>query len=385
MIISEKPIKSAVVATIVISVFLYLTLDKENSTAVQFQLTGDLKPRATRSPRYIQSFICNPCKGPSVHAATLVDSPTNGLSAYWWGGSREGGKDVKIFQSHWNPGKRTWQETKPIISVESARSGIGYIKKLGNVVGIEDNAGLRSLFYVSVSLGGWSGSALNMVQSQDGGKSWSEPKRLVTSPFFNVSTLVRTRPFFYEDGDFGIPAYHEFVGKFAEILRVNAQGEVVGKFRVSKGRRALQPAIAISNTQSAETYMRNSVRGGQVLRSITEDGGTSWTTPQDTNVPNPDSAVAVLRHRSGYTLMVANDLHKSRGRLSLLASRDGAQWARVYVLEESAEGVKGSYSYPSIIRGHRGIYHIVYTWNRQGIRHIWFNDSWLEKRLENLS
>ena len=42
----------------------------------------------------------------------------------------------------------------------------------------------------------------------------------MTSPFVNVSTLVRSNPFRYADGSIGLPAYHEFIGKFAELIRI---------------------------------------------------------------------------------------------------------------------------------------------------------------------
>src|SRR5690606_3881615 len=71
------------------------------------------------------------------------------------------------------------------------------IRKLGNpVIALAPNDRLW-LFYVSVSVGGWAGSAINAMYSDDGGEQWSEPKRLITSPFFNLSTLVRNPPVFH--------------------------------------------------------------------------------------------------------------------------------------------------------------------------------------------
>jgi predicted neuraminidase len=47
---------------------------------------------------------------------------------------------------------------------------------------------------VSVSYGGWSGSAINQLVSDDGGHTWPGARRLILSPLFNLSTLVRNQP-----------------------------------------------------------------------------------------------------------------------------------------------------------------------------------------------
>ncbi|MOA39708.1 hypothetical protein D3C78_1615110 [compost metagenome] len=39
------------------------------------------------------------------------------------------------------------------------------------------------------------------------------------------------------------------------------------------------------------------------------------------------------------------------------------------------------YEYPYFIKGTDGLYHLVYTWNNTFIKHISFNDAWLEERL----
>ncbi|WP_206323709.1 exo-alpha-sialidase, partial [Pseudomonas viridiflava] len=93
-----------------------------------------------------------------------------------------------------------------------------YIRKLGNpVIALAPDKRLW-LFYVSVSVGGWAGSTVNAMVSSDMGANWSPPRQLVTSPFLNISTLVRAAPVFHADGSIGLPVYHEFLGKFAEYL-----------------------------------------------------------------------------------------------------------------------------------------------------------------------
>ena len=43
------------------------------------------------------------------------------------------------------------------------------------------------------------------------------------------------------------------------------------------------------------------------------------------------------------------------------------------------------FSYPSMIRTKKGELHVVYTWNRAYIKHVRFNESWLDERLAEAS
>lgn len=85
-----------------------------------------------------------------------------------------------------------------------------YIKKLGNSVVTIDDSKRFWLFYVSVSVGGWTGSSINVKWSDDG-IQWTPAKRLITSPFLNLSTLVKGNPIIYSNGHLLVLAYHEFI------------------------------------------------------------------------------------------------------------------------------------------------------------------------------
>ena len=132
-----------------------------------------------------------------------------------------------------------------------------YVAKLGNpVVGRAADGTLR-LFYVTVSLGGWAGSSITTMSSNDEGATWSVPQRLITSPFINISTLVKGTPFLYADGTMGLPVYHEFVSKFAEILRLDDAGRVIDKQRLARGGQGtLQPVVMVRSPSEALVLTR---------------------------------------------------------------------------------------------------------------------------------
>jgi predicted neuraminidase len=39
------------------------------------------------------------------------------------------------------------------------------------------------------------------------------------------------------------------------------------------------------------------------------------------------------------------------------------------------------FSYPYLIQTKNGDFHLVYTWNRSFIKQIWFNQAWIDQRL----
>ena len=57
---------------------------------------------------------------------------------------------------------------------------------------------------VAVSIGGWAGSSISVMHSDDDGVTWSVPKRLITTPLLNLSTLVKGSGFLFADGTMGI-------------------------------------------------------------------------------------------------------------------------------------------------------------------------------------
>ena len=161
-------------------------------------------------------------------------------------------------------------------------------------------------------------------------------------------------------------------------------------------------------------------------RSETADGGRSWSAPQLTDLPNPNSALAALRLDDGRLIAVANDTEDERLRLSLLVSEDGgAHWRAIHRFEDRqaqlgqdltleqfrpvlagdlaalgpgptpaevaanaeqalcrhGDTCNWQYDYPYLIRADDGEFHLVYTWNRSFVRHLSFNRAWLESKL----
>lgn len=333
---------------------------------------------------FTQSYITPGPPPDRVHSASLVETESGNLLATWYGGSREGAKDVAIYLSGYIASTGKWSEPRVVIDRQRVRHDLArYIKKLGNPVLGKDRQGRLWLFFVSVSVGGWSGASVNYVTSDTQGRTWDRVRRLVTSPFLNVSTLVRSPPVIYDNGDIGLPVYHEFLGKFAELLRLTPEGKVVAKSRITWGQQALQPSIVGTKDRKLLAFMRHAgTKPGKVLLSHSQDTGTSWGEITHTSLPNTDSSVAALRDDKGRLLMVFNDGTKARNMLSLAISNDdGESWQHLHTFEHSNDE-KAEFSYPAFVQDSTSRYHLVYTWMRTHIKHIAFSEQWLQKKIQ---
>lgn len=353
--------------------------------------------------------------GKAVHAASLVELRDGHLRAVWFSGSREGAGDVAIQTAVLDPTTQSWGPESTLFDRTRLQRGLWrYVKKLGNPVIARAADGSLSLWMVNVSLGGWAGSAISWSRSDDEGASWSSPRRLVTSPFLNISTLVKGGAFAFADGQTGLPVYHEFLTKFGEVLRLDADGRVVDKQRITGSRTDLQPVVLVRDALYAEAFLRSG-QAESLARSSTDDGGKTWANTTGTAWPNPDSAVAGAVTASGDRWLALNPEPRDREILALLKApasgsidaatqmlvetsatpgqrltvaayekllgdelgRRGADAATVQADVASArrqlcgaEACSQEFSYPYLLRGHDGALHLVYTWHRTRIKYV---------------
>ncbi len=364
-----------------------------------------------------------------VHSSSISALPGGDLISVWFAGSREGAADVEVRGARYLASEGRWGKELALATRESTQSAVQkHVRKLGNpVIALAPDNRLW-LFYVSVSIGGWAGSAINAMHSDDLGYTWSSPRQLVTTPFLNISTLVRTAPVFHADGSIGLPVYHEFLGKFAEYLYLSADGEVIDKFRISRGDQSLQPTVVPLDGQNAVAMLRYAGDDRpRVLASRTRDAGQTWSEPYQLEPANPNSSLAAVLTPDRRLLVALNDLTDGRFRLRLMSTDASMDvWTEVFDVDESPDpagnpfdpdvfkeiigdsfrlsagagrqvlldgflgnldervcknsGCEFQYEYPYFAKSADGFYHLVYSWNNSFIKHVSFNDAWLEER-----
>lgn len=368
-----------------------------------------------------------------THASSLIALKDGRIRAFWFSGSREGAADVEIHSAVFNPASAQWGPEQTVIDrARTERGVLRYVAKLGNPVPARAADGTLWLYYVTVSLGGWAGSSITAMHSIDDGATWSRPRRLVTSPFFNISTLVRNGAVSYQDGTLALPVYNEFTRKFAELLRLGADGAVLDKQRLAPGDSAtLQPVLLVKDAQEADALMRYAGLPPQrVIAITTRDAGAHWSGPEKTALPNPDSAVSAIVLADGRWLAVLNDSEHGREVLTLKISADqGKTWQTLQHLEDergrpddvasymkrvavllaasdpkfaragpaqqkeylesvqrascSTTACRSEFSYPFLLQAGNGDFDLTYTWNRVFIKHVRFTPAWFARQMEH--
>lgn len=354
-----------------------------------------------------------------VHAPAMVELPDGRLRAFWFAGTREGAADVAIHSALFDPSTAKWTDEAVVVTREQIASGWNrHVRKLGNAVPVLDKDGRMRLFVVAVSFGGWAASRIVVLESDNQGETWSFDKALVTTPFLNISTLVKTPPLKYADGTIGLPVYHEMIGKYGEILRIDANSRILGRARIGHGRKAIQPLVLVDAHDHSVSFLRNEnePNNGYLYQSDSDDGGWQWTPLAYSSLENPSAAVGGVVLGRNHWLLVANCNREERDDLCIRETRDGGTtWQVAWTLHDREQwrdealttgqyealiraelqmgnapenpevllervkankcderhGCRFQYDYPYMIRASNGDLHVLYTWNKSAIRHAW--------------
>lgn len=150
----------------------------------------------------------------------------------------------------------------------------------------------------------------------------------------------------------------------------------------------VQPALALCRDSSIVAYMRdNGPPPQRLMKSISKDLGKTWSTVEDSEIPNPGTAADIVVLKSGNWALVHNDIEEGRYRLSVWLSKDeGKTWPHSKILVNGTQGSLTRAHYPAIIQGKDEIIHVSFT-NQvpapdgksaiKNIAHAAFSEEWL--------
>lgn len=317
----------------------------------------------------------------SCHAATVEALPGGELVAAWFAGTREGADDVAIWSA-----RRTadgWTEPVKVADEEG--------EPHWNPVLFRDTDGTVWLFYkVGKEICSW---RTMVLQSEDGGRSWSAPRILVPGDEGGRGP-VKNKPILLHDGSWLAPAsveqddWEAFADRSTDNGRTwqasakitlapdeqeqspppaapAADGAVPPVPEASfLGKGVIQPSVWESAPGIVHMLLRSST--GFACRSDSTDGGRTWSPPYRTALPNNNSGIDLARMANGLLGLVYNPVGKNWGKRTPLvisfSSDNGIEWGDTMVLEDGP----GEYSYPSIIADGSRL-HLVYTWRRTQI------------------
>lgn len=125
----------------------------------------------------------------------------------------------------------------------------------------------------------------------------------------------------------------------------------------------VQPALLECTDNTVIAYMRdNGPPPQRMMMSRSGDRGRSWSTVEDSEIPNPGTAADICRLESGNWVLVHNDVEEGRHRLSAWLSEDeGKSWPHRAVIREGAAGSLVRVHYPAVIQSEDGLIHVSFT------------------------
>ena len=203
-----------------------------------------------------------------------------------------------------------------------------------------------------------------MKASPDGGRTWSEPRRLPDG----ILGPIKNHPLDLPDGTLLSGSSTEDNGWRVHFERSSDRGltwEKTPPINDGRGVGLIQPALVRTGAASVVALMRSTK--GRIYTAKSDDAGRTWAPPEPTGLFNPNSGIDATTLRDGRHILVYNPEERGRGRLSVAISPDAVHWTQVLELE-NAPGEE--FSYPAVVQAGDGTIHVTYTWKRRRIKHV---------------
>jgi predicted neuraminidase len=211
--------------------------------------------------------------------------------------------------------------------------------------------------------------------------------------------MTRAHPYVLDSSRLIVPLYSD--GFSFSLMAISDDWGATWKTSTPLvGRGNIQPTLARKKDGTLVAYMRdNGPAPKRLMISRSTDRGETWSTVEDSDLPNPGAGAEVLVLASGNWALIYNDLERGRYRLAVSLSDDeGRTWRWTRHLERDAESTDeqqlGQYHYPSIIQAADGTLHATYSFfaptasvradaagrlPRKAIKHAHFNEAWIKE------
>lgn len=302
----------------------------------------------------------------AAHAAFITENPEGELIAFWFGGSKEGRRDVQIYRSKLVDGVVA-ESAQAVLSPQQLSQLSGrFIKNLGNPVAWYQGEQLM-LAVVNVSVGGWATARVDLLSSGNDGLNFDYRHSLRTSPFFNISTLARTRPLVARNGLL-FPAYFELERLNPLLVELDADLNLNTSYTLPV--RAIQSALV---EQQGRVRLFSRPMGQDAIQVADVDVAQRRLMPgtaSELGFENASSAVSVVQ-LDEQRLLMAHNPGGSRKRLALSQSDDfGETWTLLY---EFPNENSASLAYPSLLLGADGYLHLVFSESKRDIHYVRFS------------
>ncbi len=298
--------------------------------------------------------------GKYKHPATIEEFDNGDLYIAYYGGDGEYAEQTAVYGMRKKAGQDKWSDPEVIADTPFYSDG--------NAVVWQAPDGVVWLFYVVRFGDTWSTSRIAAKLSLDHGQTWSDSFMVA----LEEGMMVRSRPLLLNSGEYLLPVYRETghdtesvgpdsVSLFLRFDPKNKKWTLSGPIRSKRGN--IQPSVVQLTDNHLLAYCR---RGGGygpgtegfTVRAESTDGGNTWSEGIDTEFPNPNAAIDLLKLENGHLAFVYNDSPHDRTPLAVAISTDGGKtWPH---RKEIAVG-DFDYAYPYLIQGKDGKIRLIYT------------------------
>ena len=299
---------------------------------------------------------------PSHHASTIVELEGGALLSAWFAGKFEGKDDVGIFVSKLEGYENNW--TTPVEVVKPLNKIPTW-----NPVLFRTSEGEVLLFYkTGRNPQVWKGW---VKRSDDGGETWGEPESLGEG----IVGPAKNKPIELAGGVILAPSSRERRNRVWHcVMEESDDGGRTWRARdpIEFNGRIIQPSVWVDDAGRGRMVARS--RSTYAVKAISDANGRTFSKPELTSLPCPNSGLDAVKLRDGRVVLIYNHSFKKGGFagrqvISMAISHDdGDTWHEVCTLEESKRNVE--FSYPSVIQSSDSRVHVTYTWKRHNIRHL---------------
>ncbi|KAB8196002.1 hypothetical protein FH608_011060 [Nonomuraea phyllanthi] len=310
---------------------------------------------------------------PKVHAAGIAQAPNGDMLTVYYGGEREGALDQALYMSRLAVGKKTWSAPEVVFDEPEKADGNPVLWSDGNRL---------YLFFVTIEGHGWEQSPIRLITSDDSGKTWSDPTVIRA----DWGWMTGTNPIRMSNGEVLLPIYDEagsssgFYVFSQDMSTWKAYPEDHASWiRTPEG--SIQPTVVEVEPGHLVAYMRTG--DGAIYKSESTDFARTWSAPVAEPIGNPNSRIAALKLNDGKLVLAYNPWVEHRSPLRLSLSPDKGRTWENSVDVEAQSGPQ--FTYPVMTQSGDGFIHMVYSYNRNNIRHVVFNEEYLRDAVGLLS
>lgn len=302
------------------------------------------------------------------HPASIAELSNGDLYIAYYGGEGEYQGDTAVYGSRLPKGTSEWTLPQRIADTPDRADGNGVIW--------QEPGGATWLFYVVRYGETWSDSVIKYKYSKDNARTWTDSELLS----FEKGMMVRSQPILLANGDFLLPIYHE-TGNDKESVGPDSaslfarfhQKTKVWTFsnHVHSRMGNIQPSVVPIDEKHLIAFCRRGggygpLPDGFIVKTESHDGGTTWSAGVDTEFPNPNAAVDLIRLKNGHLVMIYNHNNQgARNPLTMRVSRDnGKTWPET---RDVVNNPKDEAAYPFMIQTTDGRIQGVFTSSKRSV------------------